>query len=228
MNQDKIGKLIKKIRKENNLTQADFAKDLGVTYQAVSKWENGKNIPDISILKKISNKYNIDINDLLDGNSKGKKNNNKKIIIILLVILVCVLCTSFYFIKNTSFEFKQASSNCSVFTLNGSVAYNNNTSSIYISDIEYCGKKDETKYTKISCTLYEKYNNTEKVISKSKTKNDITLENYFHDVKFNIDNYSSMCRKFTSSNLYIEVKAIDENNKTIEYIIPIQLKDNCS
>ena len=227
MNQDKIGKLIKKIRKDNNLTQADFAKELGVTYQAVSKWENGKNIPDISILKKISNKYNIDINDLLDGNSNIKKNNNMKFIILILILVAIIFCTSFYFYRSNSFEFKQVSSNCSVFTLNGSIAYNNKTSSIYISDIEYCGKKDDTIYKKISCVLYEKYNNTEKVISKSKTKNNIKLEEYFNDLKFNIDNYSSMCRKFSSSNLFIEVKAVNEDNKTIEYTIPIKLRDNC-
>ena len=228
MNQEKIGKLIRKIRKDNNLTQSDLAKELGVTYQAVSKWENGKNIPDISILKKISNKYNIDINDLLEGNSNIKKNNHMKIIIIILVLLGIVFCTSFYFYRNNSFEFKQASSNCSVFTLNGSIAYNNKSSSIYISDIEYCGKKDNTVYKKITCILYERYNNTEKEISKSKTKTNVKLEDYFNDVKFNIDNYSSMCKKFSSSNLFIEVKATDENNKTIEYIIPIKLKDNCA
>ena len=227
MNQDKIGQLIKKIRKDNNLTQADFAKEMGVTYQAVSKWENGKNIPDISILKKISNKYNIDINDLLDGNNV-KKNDLLKVIVLILVIIIVVFCSSFYIANNNSFEFKQVSSNCSVFTLNGSIAYNNNTSSIYISNIEYCGRKDDTIYKKISCVLYEKYNDTEKQISKSKTKTNIKLEEYFNDVKFNIDNYSSMCRKFSSSKLYIEVKAVDQNNKTIEYTIPIKLKDNCS
>ena len=35
------------------MTQKDFALKFGVTYQAVSKWENGKNIPDISLLKVI-------------------------------------------------------------------------------------------------------------------------------------------------------------------------------
>ena len=227
MNQDKIGQLIRKIRKDNNLTQADFAKEMGVTYQAVSKWENGKNIPDISILKKISNKYNININDLLDGNNIKNK-DFLKIIILVLVIIVVVFCSSFYIVKNNSFEFKQVSSNCSVFTLNGSIAYNNNTSSIYISDIGYCGKKDDTNYKKISCVLYEKYNDIDKKISKSKTKTNIKLEDYLNDVKFNIDNYSSMCKKFSSSNLYIEVEAVDQNNKTIEYTIPIKLKDNCA
>ena len=57
MNQEKIGNLIKEIRKKNNLTQAEFAERYGVTYQTVSKWENGKNIPDIMLLKQISEDF---------------------------------------------------------------------------------------------------------------------------------------------------------------------------
>lgn len=45
MDQEKIGKLIKEIRQKNNLTQKQFADKYGITYQAVSKWENGKNMP---------------------------------------------------------------------------------------------------------------------------------------------------------------------------------------
>ena len=73
MNQEKIGKLIKDIRKKYNLTQAQLAEKYGVTYQAVSKWENGKNIPDVSLLKQISEDFEIDINDILDGKLKQKK-----------------------------------------------------------------------------------------------------------------------------------------------------------
>ena len=53
---EQIGSIIKDIRKKNNLTQNEFASILGVTFQAVSKWENDKSIPDITILKDISNK----------------------------------------------------------------------------------------------------------------------------------------------------------------------------
>ena len=52
MNQEKIGKFILKLRMDNNLSQAKFADKIGVTYQAVSKWENGRGIPDIEMLKK--------------------------------------------------------------------------------------------------------------------------------------------------------------------------------
>ena len=54
----------------------DIAEKYGVTYQAVSKWENGKNIPDISLLKQICDDYNININDLLEG--KNSENNQSK------------------------------------------------------------------------------------------------------------------------------------------------------
>ena len=49
MNQEKIGEFIKKLRQDNNLTQKDLANKYNVTYQAVSKWERGLNIPDISL-----------------------------------------------------------------------------------------------------------------------------------------------------------------------------------
>ena len=52
MDQEKIGNFIKEIRKKNNLTQKDLADKYNVTYQAVSKWENGKNMPDIWIYVK--------------------------------------------------------------------------------------------------------------------------------------------------------------------------------
>ena len=51
MDQERFGKIIKYIRNKNKLTQKQFADKYNVTYQAVSKWENGKNMPDISIIK---------------------------------------------------------------------------------------------------------------------------------------------------------------------------------
>ena len=53
MDQEKFGNLIKKIRLDNNLTQKEFADKYNVTYQAVSKWENGKNMPDTLLIKKM-------------------------------------------------------------------------------------------------------------------------------------------------------------------------------
>ena len=67
MNPERIGQMIKDIRKKNHLTQKQFADKYGVTYQAVSKWENGKNIPDIVLLREIGKDFEIPMEDLLDG-----------------------------------------------------------------------------------------------------------------------------------------------------------------
>ena len=113
MNQDNIAKFIKEIRKKNNLTQKDLADKYGVTYQAVSKWENGKNIPDITLLKEMSKDFNINIEDILEGNiNNNKKKNNNNIILILVMIILILLPTSYIIIKkiNENFEFKTISS----------------------------------------------------------------------------------------------------------------------
>ena len=59
MDQEKFGKFIKQIRKDHNLTQKQLAEKYNVTYQAVSKWETGKNMPDISLIKQIAKDFNV-------------------------------------------------------------------------------------------------------------------------------------------------------------------------
>ncbi len=50
MNQEKIGKFILKLRKEENMTQQELANKLNVTDMAISHWENGRRFPDVSLL----------------------------------------------------------------------------------------------------------------------------------------------------------------------------------
>ena len=53
------------IRRMNNLTQENFAEELGVSRQAVSKWENGTSIPDVQLLLRISDLYNFTLDQLI-------------------------------------------------------------------------------------------------------------------------------------------------------------------
>ena len=78
MDQERFGKIIKYIRNKNKLTQKQFADKYNVTYQAVSKWENGKNMPDISIIKQICKDYNISLEEMVGGNFKRKKTKSVK------------------------------------------------------------------------------------------------------------------------------------------------------
>ena len=229
MNPEKVGKFIRELRKKNNLTQKDLADKLGVTYQAVSKWENGKNIPDIAVLKQICDEYNIDINEILNGEKKEKKNKNiiKIIIPILIIIVVIILLILLLNKNNKDFEFKTISSKCSDFKITGSAAYNKDKTSIYISNIEFCGNNSEEKYKKINCKLYENNNDTKIKISECKEKKDINIVEYLKDTNINVNNYNSTCKRLTSNTLILEIYALDNNNKTITYTIPIKLNDNC-
>lgn len=67
MNQEKIGKFILECRKRKNLTQSEMAEKLGVTDKSVSNWENGRNMPDLSLFKPLCELLNISINDLISG-----------------------------------------------------------------------------------------------------------------------------------------------------------------
>ena len=227
MNQEKIGQFIKKKRKENNLTQKDFADKLGVTYQAVSKWENGKNIPDISILKQICDEYNLNIDEILNGETKKSKNNYTLLLIVSLIIIFITVLIVLLSNNNKDFTFKTISSSCSDFKITGSAAYNKDKTSIYISNIEFCGKNEEEEYQKINCILYEKHNDNKIKVSNCKKKENVSLKDYLKDVDIKVDNYNSTCKKLTSNNLILEISAINKDNKTITYTVPITLNDTC-
>ena len=59
MDSKKIGQFIAKLRKEKGLTQKQLGNKLYVTDKAISKWERGLNLPDIILLQKISNEFDI-------------------------------------------------------------------------------------------------------------------------------------------------------------------------
>ena len=79
MNQEKIGKFIALLRKEKNMTQNDLAKKLKITDRAISKWENGRGMPDLSLLMPLCETLNISINELLSGERLNKKEYQDKL-----------------------------------------------------------------------------------------------------------------------------------------------------
>ena len=70
MQQEKMGYLLKTLRKEKGLTQEQMAEQFGVTNRTISRWENGINMPDISILVEIANYFEIGILELIEGERK--------------------------------------------------------------------------------------------------------------------------------------------------------------
>ena len=111
MNQEKIGKFIASVRKEKNITQNELAEKLGVSDRTIGNWENGRNMPDVSLFKPLCESLDITLNDLLSGekvsdncyherleeniinaidysNKKIEKNNNT---IAFIFIILCIL-----------------------------------------------------------------------------------------------------------------------------------------
>ena len=78
MNQEKIGQFIATCRKQKKLTQAQLAEELGVTDRSVSNWENGKCMPDYSLLIPLSKALNISVNELISGEKLNETNYEEK------------------------------------------------------------------------------------------------------------------------------------------------------
>ena len=78
MDQIKIGKFIAESRKKQNLTQGQLAEKLCITDRAVSKWENGRAMPDSSLMLELCSILKISVNDLLSGEVISMESNNQK------------------------------------------------------------------------------------------------------------------------------------------------------
>ena len=114
MDQVKIGKFISEKRKEKNITQSELAEKLNITNKSVSNWENGKNMPDVSIMKELCSILDISLSELFNGEQtssddglikylKEEKNKKRKKLIISSVLILTILLIStllIFFINN--------------------------------------------------------------------------------------------------------------------------------
>ncbi len=109
MDLNKIGKFIAELRKEKNMTQQDLANKLHVTDRAVSHWENGRRLPDVSLFQSLCDILDISINELISGERisddnmvkrseeniintlKDKKRNMSKAKQIIIVLCICLI-----------------------------------------------------------------------------------------------------------------------------------------
>ena len=79
MNQEKIGKFIAECRRQRKMTQSELGEKLGVTEKSISNWENGRNMPDLSLFKPLCDEFNISLNDFMSGEKVKEKEYREKL-----------------------------------------------------------------------------------------------------------------------------------------------------
>lgn len=174
MNQEKIGKFIAERRKIKKLTQEELASMLGVSNRSVSNWENGKNMPDLSLFKDLCKILDISINELLSGkkinnkneeainnvtlslyNAKNKKNKIIKILSFSLVIFIILFLLYYFLISYQSVKIYTVSGEGKTFeVLNGLFIRTNENLYFSISDINAI--EEDKQVTKLTLFYVDK------------------------------------------------------------------------
>jgi len=157
MNKDKIANFIYENRKKQGLTQQELADKLYISANAVSKWENGKCLPDVTTFEKVAEVLKVSVAELVTGeqinnndlkvydkiimsnmkeNSKKIKKKNAIIISLILLILITILSILVIFFYNnynniTVFSFNGKSENFEF--VNGSATFSKKNNMIEIS-----------------------------------------------------------------------------------------------
>ena len=72
MDQIKAGAFLKDLRKDKGITQEQLAEELGVSGRTISRWETGKNMPDISLLVEIAEFFDVSIPEIIKGERKSE------------------------------------------------------------------------------------------------------------------------------------------------------------
>ncbi len=173
MNQEKIGKYIVECRKKKNMTQQELAEKLEVSDRTIGNWENGRNMPDLSLFKPLSEILGISIAELIDGGKidknniaykseeiltntinyqteKIRKKENKYIFFICFLSLIIIIALNVNTIfNNDSLEYLPLIVLGVIFIFLGIMNYKGNISSIHWYNRRNVSKKDVKNYGKL-------------------------------------------------------------------------------
>ena len=189
MNYDEIGKFILKLRKEKGYSQNDLARMIPISRQAISKWERGVTIPDSSTLVRLSEIFEISINELLKG--ERIQNNTieelqkttldivddsvlrtrklkKKITILIFSLLSLLICFFIYYFINSynSIKIYYITAESEHFRVNGGLFITTTVRKYYkLDSLKY----DTNMYHINNVKLYYKKNNKNRLIIKDET-----------------------------------------------------------
>ena len=172
-----LGKNIVKLRKDNNLTQDELAEKLFVTRQTVSNWETCKNYPDLETIVKISDEFNIPLDELLkedkkllkeiDNNVKGAKKYQNIIkfiaVILCLLLFICYKAVMLYKYQYNEIEFDTNKIFNETITIDRNSEYNGKR--IYLDRISFADYFENYVDVRNEYNTKVKYDNNNKAVA---------------------------------------------------------------
>lgn len=241
---NRTGEIIEKYRREKGLTQEQFAKKLGVSNTAVSKWEHGYNLPDIALLEPISKILDIDMMLLLTSENETKeetspKNKNKKItkfisinafilLFLSVITIICSLLSNHYNQKINKLKSEQLqgykfNSIDDEFAISGYILFNKDSSLVVLEEVVYQNKNrstDSKLYDYVSIDICDNKNRIFQIRYSLKGKRYETVNDLLKESLLNINNASKPIKEL--NNPYIIIN-IDGKSKPVEKKIKLEL-----
>ncbi len=223
MDSEKIGKFIAKLRKEKKMTQNDLAQELYTDRSIVSKWERGLYIPKHDVILKLSNLFDVSVNEIYFGERQTEENKDKvsevtiniikdnkrkfkKFALGSLIFIIALIISflTYYFINNYNsisvYTISGESDNFGIY--NGIIVISREKCYIQLGNIRNLSKR---KIKNIE--LYYKDNDKKNIIFSDTDTSKLLTNNFSHSESFS---YSDL--KYIKENLFLEI-VYDENQK---------------
>ncbi len=237
MDSEKIGKFIAKLRKEKNMTQEDLAQELYTDRSIVSKWERGLYIPKHDIILKLSNLFDISVNEIYYGErqtdeNKDKvnevtiniiKDNKRRFKMLLLGSLVfIVILFMFFFIYYFFYNYNSIS----VYTINGESENFGIYDGIMVISREksyiQLGNIEAIKGARIdSIKLYYKKDNKDYLIFSNNGISKLYTNNFKHS-----DSFAYKDLKYIKENLFLEIVFDNNQRETLNLAVQKDFVNN--
>ena len=242
MDINKIGRFIKELRLEKNISQNQLSEEIHVTRQAISNWENGKAIPDSDILLTLSSLFKVSINEILSGERNTSESNlqditlqlidenndkRRKIKRILLtstisIVSLFLIFLGFYFINNyNSIKVYSVNGKSTSFkTYNGIFVTTRNKFYLRLGKIRSRGQNNIDRVNKVKLFYLNKDNR--KVVILENDKTDILLdEDFGYKEYFYSNNLNTIL-----NNMYLEITYNEKEKEIINLNFKEKFKNN--
>lgn len=254
MNLEKTGKFISELRKKKGFTQVELGELVGVTGKAVSKWENGQSLPDVSILNSLSEILGVTTTELLNGDyldmnnqeniddvtensinfykDEVKKKFHTTITILwsIIISLTTVILAIFVYNNYNSCQIYSVVSQNSEIKLTGVLNITNKKNILMITDLKYSGTNIQEvnvlSYSlKSDDVIYYQSGNPDEH-NDDKDSEIVSFGDFLKNINIYLsdDKNGLKLDKIFNGHLNIVIDYLSDSGTIYQYVIPLSLK----